>query len=39
VQDALDGTLKPRRVDLPSKQYFAPTLGSYLWTGLARGVW
>lgn len=39
VQDALNDDLKPYRVDLPSKQYFSPTLGGYLWTGLIRGVW
>jgi hypothetical protein len=39
VEDALNGDLKPYRVDLPSKQYFPPTFGGYLWTGLTRGVW
>ncbi|MCF6328678.1 MAG: formyl transferase [Henriciella sp.] len=39
IRDALNGTLKPRRVNLPSRQYFAPTLGGYLWTGLTRKVW
>lgn len=39
MQDAVDGTLTPHTVDLPSKQYFAPTLGFYLKTGLLRGVW
>lgn len=39
MEDALNDTLKPRTVDLPSKQYFAPTLGGYLWTGLSKGVW
>lgn len=39
MQDALNGTLTPHKVDLPSKQYFAPTLGGYLKTGLTRGVW
>lgn len=39
VNDALNEQLKPRRVDLPSKQYFAPTLGGYIWTGLTRRVW
>ncbi len=39
IQEAIDGELKPYRVDLPSKQYFAPTLGGYLWTGLRRRVW
>jgi hypothetical protein len=39
MDDALAGKLAPRRIDLPSKQYFAPTLGGYVWTGLTRGVW
>ncbi|MBB34761.1 MAG: formyl transferase [Hirschia sp.] len=39
MKDALSGDLKPHKVDLPSKQYFAPTLGGYLWTGITRGVW
>ncbi|MEM1086269.1 MAG: formyl transferase [Pseudomonadota bacterium] len=37
--DALNSRLRPYRVDLPSHQYFAPTLGGYLKTGLLRGVW
>lgn len=39
IEDALTDNLRPYTVDLPSKQYFAPTLGGYLWTGLRRGVW
>ena len=39
MEDALAGDLKPRTVDLPSKQYFAPTLGGYVWTGVSKGVW
>lgn len=39
VEDALSGRLKPRRSDLPSKQWFHPTLWGYLWTGLTRRVW
>ena len=39
VRDALDGTLAPYDVDLPSRQYYAPTLGGYVWTGLSRGIW
>ncbi|HTV72028.1 MAG TPA: formyl transferase [Rhizobiaceae bacterium] len=39
VRDALDGTLKPVRVDLPSMQWFHPTLWRYVWTGLTKGVW
>ena len=39
IDDALNDDLHPKAVDLPSKQYFAPTLGGYLWTGLSKGVW
>lgn len=39
MKDALSGELQPYEVDLPSNQYFAPTLGGYVWTGLTRGVW
>ncbi len=39
IDDALQGQLQPHKVDLPSHQYFAPTLGGYLWTGLRRGIW
>lgn len=39
VQDALNGDLRPYDVDMPSQQYFAPTLGGYVWTGIRRGVW
>ncbi len=39
VGDALKDQLKPRKVDLPSHQYFAPTLGGYLWAGLRHGIW
>jgi methionyl-tRNA formyltransferase len=39
IEDALNGRLKPRHVALPSKQWFPPTLGRYLTTGLVRGVW
>jgi hypothetical protein len=39
MEDALSGQLSPTMVDLPSKQWFAPTLGGYVWAGLRRGVW
>ena len=39
VEDALQDQLSPRAVDLPSRQYFAPTLGQYVWTGVRKGVW
>ncbi|MEQ8557865.1 MAG: formyl transferase [Henriciella sp.] len=39
MEDALAGTLSPVHVNLPSNQWFAPTLGGYVWAGLSRGVW
>ncbi len=39
VNDALAGNLKPKAADLPSKQYYAPTIWQYLWYGFTRRVW
>lgn len=39
IEDALQGRLAPRPIDLPSRQYFPPTLWGYLATGFTRGVW
>jgi len=39
VEEALESRLAPRRVALPSRQWFHPTLWGYLHTGLVRGVW
>lgn len=39
IEDALTGTLKPVTSDLPSRQYFHPTLWGYLWTGFTKGIW
>lgn len=39
VEDALAGKLAPTTSDLPSKQWFHPTIWGYFWTGLTRGVW
>ena len=39
VEDALEGRLKPQAADLPSKQWYHPTIWYYLWTGLTKGVW
>lgn len=39
VRDALEGRLAPTSPDLPSKQWYHPTLWFYLWTGLRKGVW
>lgn len=39
MEDALADRLRSVRVDLPSRQWFAPGLGFYLWAGVMRGVW
>ena len=39
IEEALDGRLAPSRVDMPSRQWFPPTLWSYLRGGVTGGVW
>ncbi len=39
IEDALAGRLAPRRVELPSRQWFHPTLWGYMRTGMLQGVW
>jgi Formyl transferase len=39
IGDALNDTLKPQTVDLPSQQWFHPPIWAYLWTGLTKGIW
>lgn len=39
IEDALAGRLSPKTSDLPSRQYYLPTLWGYIRTGLTRGVW
>jgi len=39
LRDALNGRLTPKQVDLPSKQWFPPTIWTYLFNGVMRGVW
>jgi hypothetical protein len=39
VEDTLEGRFTPVTPDLPSKQWYHPTIWFYLWTGLTRGVW
>jgi len=39
IEDALAGRLAPKRVDLPTRKWFPPTLRQYLANGLGRGVW
>lgn len=39
MDDAVNGTLTPYKVEMPSKQYYAPTFGGYIWNGLTKGVW
>lgn len=39
IEDALSSRLEAHRVDLPSRQWFHPTLWGYLKTGVTQGVW
>jgi hypothetical protein len=39
IAAARAGRIEPYRVDLPSAQHFPPTLWSYAWHGLTKGVW
>ncbi len=39
LNDAMQGRLNPKQVDLPSKHWFPPTLWTYLFNGVTRGVW
>jgi len=39
VEDALAGRLMPKKSDLPSQQFYHPTLWFYLWTAFSKGVW
>jgi folate-dependent phosphoribosylglycinamide formyltransferase PurN len=39
IEDALAGRLRPRKVELPSRQWFHPTLWGYVKTGMLQGVW
>lgn len=39
IEDALRNQLILKKVDLPSRKWFPPTLLSYFNNGLARGVW
>ena len=39
IEDALAHRLRPSQRDLPSQQFYMPTLWGYVWTGLTRGVW
>lgn len=39
VEDALAGRLAPATPDMPSRQWYHPTIWFYLWTGLTKGVW
>jgi methionyl-tRNA formyltransferase len=39
IEDALAGRLSPFKSEMPSQQFYHPTLWRYLWTGFTRGVW
>ncbi len=39
IEDALHNRLVPKRVALPSRQWFPPTVWTYFYVGVTRGVW
>jgi folate-dependent phosphoribosylglycinamide formyltransferase PurN len=39
IEDALANRLRPTKGELPSQQFYHPTLWGYLWTAFTRGVW
>jgi folate-dependent phosphoribosylglycinamide formyltransferase PurN len=39
AQDAVDGKLKPQKMDLPSHLWSHPTIWRYVWSGVLRGAW
>ena len=39
VEDALASRLALQKPDMPSMQWYHPTIWFYLWTGLTKGVW
>lgn len=39
IEDAVAGHARPVTQDLPSQQWYHPTIWRYLWTGMIRGVW
>lgn len=39
AEDVLEGRQQVVASDLPSRLWYHPTIWSYLWTGLTRGVW
>ena len=39
LEDAIAGRLNPKEVDLPSQQFFPPTLWAYFGNGFMKGVW
>jgi folate-dependent phosphoribosylglycinamide formyltransferase PurN len=39
VEDVLEGRITPKPTDMPSKQWYHPTVWFYVWTGITKGVW
>jgi folate-dependent phosphoribosylglycinamide formyltransferase PurN len=39
VEGALSGRIETQKVDLPTRQFYHPTLWFYLWTAWRKGVW
>ncbi len=39
IEDVLHGTIRPVQTSGPSKQWYHPPIWTWLWNGLARGIW
>lgn len=40
LQEALSGKLKPQKIEnSPSRQWYHPTVWTWLWNGISRGIW
>ncbi len=39
IEDSWAGRLAPKYVNLPSRQWFPPTLWTYCYVGITRGIW
>ncbi len=39
LTDAVNGTLMPRTIEAPSRQWYHPPVWTWLWNGITRGIW
>lgn len=39
LRDAVSGNLKPLKIAAPSRQWYHPTIWTWLWNGATRGIW